>query len=348
MAGKRQHFIPQFLQQGFATTNAHGKSQTWVFRRNTAPFRSNIANVGVEGRFYTHEDDNEADNLITIAESEFSALVRDLRANASSALSDPKLPQLIAHLEARTRHLRENLLHVGNIVVSEFLDFMSDEDAFAEWLVEKTFGNPALMRKICAQEIASRQLPAVLLEPMVKASTNIGPQLVSLHKKELRELANMLRPKLTGALEEQVKSAHVRALKQSIAPQKKVKMLSNVRYAVCHSNEGSLILGDSVVCFKVDGDRAYKTFLEKKDSLKALYMPLDSNSTLVGSKGELASIPENLREILASCSLEHFIAAENSKENKALQNMLGTNAFLLTGTEMTAIMREVLKNVSVP
>lgn len=140
MAGKRQHFIPQFLQEGFATRNSQDKPQTWVFRRDKPPFKSNIVNVGVESMFYTNESDSEVDEAITIAESEFSALVRGLRIGEPSCIADPKLSILIAHLEARTRHLRENFLQIGNFIVSGFLNFMSDEDAFADFLIRKISG----------------------------------------------------------------------------------------------------------------------------------------------------------------------------------------------------------------
>ena len=345
MAGKRQHFIPRFLQEGFTTGNSKGREQTWVFRRDTAPFKSNIANVGVEGRFYTYEGNSEADDLITVAESEFSTLVRALRTSTASSLTDPKISHLIAHFETRTRHFRENILHVGNSMVAVFLDFMSDENAFADWLIETILGNPAIIRQVCARELTDKGLPQDLLEPLVQLSTDMGPSLVNLQRKQFRGLAQALRPKLIGILEEKVKSAHIRALRTSIAPEKKVEMLSDLNYAVHRAVGESLILGDSVVLFRVDGDRLYKTFLEKKDKLEAVYMPIDSNTALVGESLNCTRAPGNLREVLASGSLEHFIAADNSEENQSLQSTIGTDARLLTKLEMIEIMREVLAEV---
>ena len=210
MSGKRQHFIPKFLQEGFTIGNAQAKAQTWVFRQDRPPFKSNIVNVGVEGGFYADEHDSEVDDLITAAESKFSMLVRSLRAHTVSSLSDPMLPELITHLEVRTRHLRENFLHTGNFIVAGLLDFMSKEDAFADWLIRKIFDEPELIRQACEKELADRNLPQSFLEPMVQLSMRLGPSLINRQKNELPTLASMLKPIVAKRLKEAAKSGHVK------------------------------------------------------------------------------------------------------------------------------------------
>jgi uncharacterized protein DUF4238 len=80
MGGKRQHFVPRFLQSGFGSHRNGDEVFTWVYRKGAATFNTNVANVGVEGLFYTEGDDPYVDDLITEAESDFSKLVEDLRA----------------------------------------------------------------------------------------------------------------------------------------------------------------------------------------------------------------------------------------------------------------------------
>ena len=260
MSGKRQHVIPKFLQEGFAIRNAQAKQQTWVFRKDKPPFKSNILNVGVEGGFYTDGHDSEADDLITAAESNFSVLVRSLRAHTVSSLSDPMLPELIAHLEVRTRHLRETFLHTGNFIVAGFLDFMSKEDAFADWLIRRITDEPELIRQACEKELADRNLPQNFLEPMVHLSMRLGPSLINRQRNEFRRFARMLKPILAERLKEAVKSGHVKALKGSIAPDNKVKVLNDLSYKVLTLNRSSLILGDSIVLYCVDGDPSIQDF----------------------------------------------------------------------------------------
>src|SRR4030042_6670288 len=102
MSGKRQHFIPQFLQEGFASHKVGDAVFTWVYRKDRPPFNPNIINVGVESLFYTHKQDTLADDLITKAEGPLSVLVEELRNSTPGDISDPRVPELIAHLEFRT------------------------------------------------------------------------------------------------------------------------------------------------------------------------------------------------------------------------------------------------------
>lgn len=159
MSGKRQHFVPRFLQEGFASHRNGDESYTWVYRKKTAPFNSNIINVGVEGRFYTEPGDSTADDLITSAETSFSALVRGLRSGQSSSLSDPQIPELIAHLEVRTRHLRENFLQTGEFLVSKLLEFLSDEKAAESFLIRRFQNDPSMFRDSFAEELTKRGIP---------------------------------------------------------------------------------------------------------------------------------------------------------------------------------------------
>lgn len=344
MVGKRQHVIPQFLQQGFVSRTARGQAYTWVFRQDTPPFESNVVNVGVEGGFYTDKGDSEADDRITAAESEFAPLVHALRARTASSLSDPKLPALISHLEVRTRHLRENFLRAGNFIVSGVLDFLLDEDSFVDWLIRKLNNNPAIMYQACARILKERQLPQHFTKPLTQLSMRLLPTFINGHKKEFRNLACALQTTLMKRLRKEVKSAHINALKQPIAPTMKTKILGDLNYAVSSLNRNSLILGDSIILFHVEGIRPYKTFLDKTDRLKAIYMPLDSDNVLVGASRNFTVLPDNLEEVLARCSLEYFIAADNSWKNQKLQASIGADACLLTDAEMRAIMEDALNN----
>ena len=118
MAGKRQHFIPRFLQEGVASHRKGDEAFTWVYRKGRPPFNTNIANVGVESSFYTEGDDTEVDDRITDAEVEFSQRVRQLRTIMPGQVSDPRLASFIAHLEVRTRHVRQAFFRLGGYALS--------------------------------------------------------------------------------------------------------------------------------------------------------------------------------------------------------------------------------------
>jgi len=170
MSGTRQHFVPQFLQEGFASHVTNRAAFTWVHRKGAASFNTNIINVGVEGKFYTTEQDATVDDLITSAEGPFGSLIANLRADAPHSLTHPQLPHLIAHLETRTRHLRQNFLQTGELIVSRLLDFVSDEDAFAAYMTKRLQTDPTVLRESLAEEFAKRGISNGLLEPAMHQS----------------------------------------------------------------------------------------------------------------------------------------------------------------------------------
>src|SRR2546423_1901463 len=102
MSGKRQHFIPRFLQKGFASHSVGRETFVWAFRKGVSPYNPNIDNVGVEGYFYTEGADTEVDASITSAEYQLGDLIEHLRTESAGPVSDPLIAQLIAHLEIRT------------------------------------------------------------------------------------------------------------------------------------------------------------------------------------------------------------------------------------------------------
>jgi hypothetical protein len=343
MSGKRQHFIPQFLQEGFASHINREQTFTWMYRKGMPPSNANIINVGVEGRFYTEGQDTEADDLITSAEGTFGALIRNLRAGLSAPLLDPQLPLLIAHLEVRTRHLRENFLQTGEALVSRMLDFLSDDEAFATFLKRRFQNDPSMLRELFAEEFAKHKLPEELLEPIMQGIAPLVPALIDLQRAQFPKLAAMLRSVLPSMLKKAAKSGHTRTLKKSIAPELRVQRYANLPYAVVTAVETPLILGDSVVLFDVQGPRRYKAFLDRDDTLNAVFLPLDPGRVLVGAGDSFTGVNSGLREAIARCSLEYFIATENSCANDLLKDQIGMDAALLTQAELEAMVNELIQ-----
>lgn len=164
MAGKRQHFIPQFLQKGFASHVVGAQVFTWVYRKGIKPFNPNIKNVGVEGYFYSESDDQKLDEAITASEESFSFIVSSLRSGKPiESINFELLIQLIAHLEVRTRHIRQSFLTTGDNILNEFLRFLEDTNASEEYLLRKFKQNPSLISDPMAEELRKLGIPQAML-----------------------------------------------------------------------------------------------------------------------------------------------------------------------------------------
>jgi hypothetical protein len=341
MAGKRQHFIPRFLQEGFASHTSGDEAFTWVHRKGAPPFKANIINVGVEGRFYTEEDDTHADDLITDAEGPFSTLVQTLRTSTPGAVSDPQIARLIAHLEVRTRHLRQSFLRAGDFFVSKLLDFMADEQAFIGYLERQFRRDPSILRDSMSKELARQGLPEVLLQPLM--SLPILPALMAQLRPMLPTFAEALRLTISKTLKDAAKSGHIRALKNTISPELKIQRYESLAYSVVEAADGPLLLGDSVVLFRVQGPRPYKTFLDKDDVLSSVILPLSSTRAVVGAREPVGVLPPDLPRATARCSLEYFIAAARSDANNILKDEIGEDAAPITRVELEQIIIELIR-----
>lgn len=307
------------------------------------PFNSNIINVGVEGKFYTREQDTTADDVITTAEGTFATLIRNLRADIPESLHDSQLPHLIAHLEVRTRHLRESFLQTGELLVSKLLDFLSDEEAFAAYMTRRIQNDPSILRQSFAEEFAKRGISNDFLDSVMQLSAPLVPTLIHQQRPEFPKLAAMLRAAMPRILKDAAKSGHIKALKGSIAPEARVQRYVPLIYTLAKTVKTPLILGDSVVLFEVDGPRHYKALLDRDDTLNAVFLPLDPERVVIGRREGFNGVPFDLREAIARCSLEYFIAAESSPANELLRDQIGADAYLVEQSEMEDILNGITK-----
>lgn len=343
MSGKRQHYIPQFLQEGFASHKSGDEIFTWVYRKDRPPFNSNIVNVGVEGFFYTYENDTLVDDNITEAEGTLSELVKTLRESMPTTISDPKLPGLIAHFEIRTRHFRQNFLQTGDYIVSRFIDFIADQESFTNYLLRKYQADPSLMRKYLLEALSKRGVPQNMRESMIQMCKPYIPVVMNQLKAMLPKIATDLRAIMPKQLREAAKSGHIRGLKDVDSTEVRIKKYKDFEYTIADVPDSNLILGDSIVIFQVEGQTPYKTFLNKDTILKAVFLPLSPRRVLIGAREGNYSCPPDLQQAIARCSLEYFIAHKNCDVNSSLKEYIGEYAPILTKEQLEEIIEDVMK-----
>jgi hypothetical protein len=332
MAGKRQHFVPRFLQAGFASKKTADQVFTWVYRKDQPPFESNTLNVGVEREFYSIGADTAADDAITDVEHSFSTLVSSLRTHAPQSVTNPHIPELISHLEIRTRHLRQSFVSATDYLLRGMSEFLTDTASATTYLLRQLRTDPELLRKPLAANIGCSEeqaaflidmLPSSMLEPLV---AQYSPMLVELVIGRLR-----------GELHRITKNSHVRALKSSVSPAARADRLRRLHYATVEFPDGDLILGDSIVLFEVAASRRFKTLLEGKDELTAVYLPLSPKMVLIGARIRDATFPKELPEAIAQSSFEYFISDRESDGNRRRQSTIGEAAALITEEELEEI-----------
>jgi hypothetical protein len=219
MAGIRQHYLPQFLQRSFA----NDAGLTWLFRKNERGLRTSTRNIGVERTFYTKPGDTSVDDAITTAEADFSRLVRDLRTGSPGKVSNEHLPNLFAHLEVRTRHLRQSFLQSSESLYSKTLPILSDTKKLERLLGNDIARNPEKIAQMARDELKKRGLPASGSVALVKEMTSRLPEFLQELGPELEQAGTNILSALPETLRTSIKDAHNKALGKTIAPEIRVQ-----------------------------------------------------------------------------------------------------------------------------
>lgn len=344
MAGKRQHFVPQLLQRGFASHFDGGEAFTWVQRKRVKPFNANIKNVGVEGFFYSVDGDVELDRAITDFEGKFNALISGLRSQVASGPVDPLgVAQLLAHFEIRTRHLRQSFLESGNYLLDELLNFVSDKEVFECYFRKAIQRDPSLMQGAIANEMQRYGISNKFLPQFMEMTKPLLEQALPEMLLKMPVFTEQIRSFLPEMIKGAVKSGHIAALTKTLAPESKVSRFVGLQFRVAESGGVSLPLGDSVVLFHIAGERTFKPFLEGKDEMLAVFLPLSPRHVLVGSDGPFYELDHmRLRREIARCALEHFISSEPPPEHSDLVPLIGENAYMLSTDEMETMISELI------
>jgi hypothetical protein len=341
--GRRQHYLPQFLQRGFTSDDA--RKRTWLYRTGVAPREVGIRDVGVEEQFYSNVDDPALDDAITKIEAEeFSGAIEQMRNEKIGYLVNASVPKLVAHLEVRSRHFRAGFSETHQKLWTMTLAHMQEPGLVRQLLRNRYRRNPTALEGPANEQIESLGLPSSLASPVARIAMdnllNADTEFFAPFWMQMRPLfEQMVRPRL----QEAVRNAHRDALRRSTSPEIRVQQYQALRFEVVEFPSNDLVLGDSAVLFQVSGPRPFKPFLDKDDQLNAALLPLSANRLIVGvSSGSESLRFANLRHHIATCSHKFFIASQYSRENEAIATQIGLAALPLTDEDLREIVAEAI------
>ncbi|QQS03222.1 MAG: DUF4238 domain-containing protein [Fibrobacterota bacterium] len=285
MSGRKHHYIPRFLQKGFASRISGKQAYAWVFKRIGDPFESNTEGIGAERDFYTRDGNSEADEIITRQEIEFNDTLNRLKGGDLSNVDVQKICELIIHFQTRTKWIREIFEKDSHSLFARVVEhFKTDEyiERFIDVMI--TNGSGPINRELGKISSVYRSLGL---------SKNAARKLmIDYQRKSRAELATAMKiwienmwlrtPRIFA---EAVKNAHINAQKAEISDSERLKAYSQLDFRILHSASAKFILSDCIVVSMLKSPPRYTAIWSREESLDAIALPISSTACLIGSFG---------------------------------------------------------------
>lgn len=338
----RQHILPRFLLKGFASRVSKNEVYTWVYKRGGPCYESNIINVAVQRNFYGEEGSGTVDEKITEFESEVAPLLDGLRTvEASKPIAGAGLVELVAHMETRTKHLRDSFCQPGQVMAEEFKKNTAD----IEKIKKVIFSDPTIMENAYENELNRYNVPPELRGLFKNLMVEMLPLVLKQKESELVNFSKQLFSLVKDKTPDMIKQGHIQALSGGVVPEWKLQQYNKFNWYVCIVEE-ELILGDFGPCWEVDGDKKYISFTFKADKIKNVFLPISSHHVVVGSSSSsppLVNVP-TLNAEVAALSRDFFVCSSMSPICEGLVNIIGDKSEMISDEKIKNMVRSKLND----
>lgn len=342
MAGRNQHYFWQVLQRGFGTERKPNYFLVYAYRKDREPFEVGTKNIGAERDFFDFSPGSGADQLVTESENEIQGLIKHFQSGGEIYEEHVEpISVLIAHLESRTKFLRQNLGEVAMDLMEEMNRWFSDSKTFKRMMTRHLESERDTLEDSLINDIPDKSLRAALIDVAVNHFDLLGSDVIKAASNE----SAIFIEQLVSNMAQVAKDAHIKSLiKTSMAAERRNRYL-NLKYRIKSGFHGNLICADTMVVFLTK--QRPKPFLDRNDKIDEVWIPLTPELMLVGERhGKSERTNESVLRILASTSFETFIARSNTPGLRKLTSLIGKNAKLLSHHELQSMKREILSGLT--
>lgn len=344
MAGKRQHYIPRFLQRGFLADGGTGAERTYLHRRNAQPTLVGIRDVGVEEYFYSKlniDGSANLDDVITAIEQE---VLEDLycvkNANAGEHIDPVFAVHLIAHLTVRTAHVRATLQSAVNYISSELSSLFSDSQRLRELIRVDALGSSTISTIITEEILRSKnfarlEIPIAFLKRVITYSLreHLDENLFNYSSDTTLEYTEIQKN-----LKSIIRDSHINALDKALPNMSGWKKgLSDMTWQT-HAVVNA-ILPDCVVLAREAGQMLAPFLFCDKDKLDLILLPISHDRLLVGSYSEQIDIDISLVNAASAACSDRFFISHCAQKNDELCVRIGerTNQAITESVESALV-----------
>lgn len=326
MAGKRQHYIPRFLQRGFLAAPLQDAERTWLHMRSTEAKLVGIRDVGVRENFYSKlaaDGATTLDDLITASESGLDVDLTAIKRAPVGTNIDPEVAaRLATHLTLRTAHVRSIFKEGAMQILEQVAGLGSDIGRLRDYLgVDEPdpAGTPAKFvdEVMKALQLRSLTLPFPLMQRVVAFSIR---ERFDVFSEQYKPMISQAFAEMRKGIPSAVRDGHNKAL--VTADQSRwEKELATLSWQT-HSISGA-VLPDCIVLAREVGGAFTPLLLSEWERVDLVVLPIAHDRLLVGSAITNADIAiASINEASASCSDSFYISHQASDE-AGLSSLIG-------------------------
>ena len=326
MAGKRQHYVPRFLQRGFLDDPTAGAERTWLHRRGTRARLVGIRDVGVGEYFYSKLGTGDArtlDDVITDLEGPLDQELAALRRMPLDQTIDPTMAaRLTAHLSLRTAHMRSVFAQGANDIVEAMAGLFGDAEAVRSQLgIDAPILDERLEEAI---DEALAQVPLAALGLPTRLIRRFGAYLLrenfATFYDEHGPLVASTLSALMAEVPERIRDAHNRALQDTSANKREEAMARLVWHL---QTVQEAILPDCVVLVEERNGWFAPLLLAQVDEVERVILPIAHDRLLVGERVPSGALDSAAFRASCASSSESFFIARKSLDDAGLADEIG-------------------------
>lgn len=329
MAGKRQHYIPRFLQRGFLVEHAGDAERTWLHRQGTAARLVGIKDVGVGEFFYSKlpaAGEEALDDLITSLERAIHADLQGLKQDPRGNVVDPRIAaRITTHFTLRTAHVRSTFQQAAAHFLDQISALTADSDQLRELVGLDSVGMGRVLAAI-DEQLNSHLLGELLPRPLARRAMAfwVREYFSELYVSQIPMVANMI-AELLNALPSITRDGHNNALRTAKTTQWEAD-LAQLSWRTCCVV--GAILPDCIALARSGIYSFTPLTLRDHETPDTIILPIAHDLLLVGSRGEPIELEiGEINAASAACS-ESFFIARSSYDSADLAGLIGQRCSL--------------------
>lgn len=324
MAGKRQHYVPRFLQRGFLA-EMDGE-RTWLHRAGEPARLVGIKDVGTEDWFYSRKGapgELTLDDAITAFEQDLGKDVAILRTTPPGTLIEPSLAaRITVHLVMRTAHLRQTIEDGINGITNEIESIFTDPIRLGAMM---GIDSPILASSVAdairsaALDLVPSGFPAPLSERLMSfLMRERGGELAA----QAVAMLTPMFPALFKELVSRVRDSHNAIVAKPLDDHGWVKTLTGFHWTIEAGVD--LILPDAVALTSKTGHPLAPLLFTTAADAELILLPVAHDRVLVGRHDTATGVDLTTYNAQAAASCQRFFVSASKFDAEALSATIGS------------------------